>query len=277
MSTKVTDRKLRNEFEVLPTPLDSPAACGDLFSELPIGVYRAARNGLLVSANSTLLRMFGCDSLQELTETFEKLDFQLICQRPALLDRLDQEDDIKGFESEWSLRNGRRFWSRENVRVLRDESGQVLFYEGTLEEVVKNTKTAGGIEGAHLLNALMDSSPDTIYFKDSSSRFICVNKAQAKVLGLASPEEAIGKTDFDFFAPEHAKEAFEDEQGLIESRQPVIDKVERIRRADGEFRWVSATKVPMIASDGQVMGIAGVSRDITDRKNSEFERQALFR
>jgi len=64
---------------------------------------------------------------------------------------------------------------------------------------------------------------------------------------------------------------------LIKSRQPVIDKVERIRRADGEFRWVSATKVPMIASDGQVMGIAGISRDITERKNSELVRQALFR
>ena len=147
----------------------------------------------------------------------------------------------------------------------------------SVEEVVKNRKTAEGIEGAYLLSALMENSPDTIYFKDSSSRFICINDAQAKVLGLASPDEAIGKTDFDFFPHEHAQEAFADEQGLIKSRQPVIDKVERIRRADGEFRWVSATKVPMIASDGQVMGIAGISRDITERKNSELVRQALFR
>jgi PAS domain S-box-containing protein len=277
MSTKVTDRKFSDGFELLATPLDSSMASRDLFSELPIGIYRASKNGVVVSANNTLLRMFGCASPQELNGAFEKLGFLLVCQRPELLDRLSHEGEITGFESESSLRNGRLFWSRENVCVVKDESGQVLFYEGTLEEIVKNTKTAGEIEGAHLLSALMDSSPDTIYFKDSSSRFICVNKAQAKVLGLASPEEAIGKTDFDFFAPEHAKEAFDDEQGLLRSRQPVIDKVERIRRADGEFRWVSATKVPMIASDGQVMGIAGVSRDITDRKNSELERQALFR
>jgi len=86
-----------------------------------------------------------------------------------------------------------------------------------------------------LLQALMDNIPDTIYFKDTASRFTRVNKAQAQVLGVSDPKEAIGKTDFDFFTPEHAQEAYEDEQEIVKSGQPLIGKVERIRRADGQF------------------------------------------
>jgi len=122
-----------------------------------------------------------------------------------------------------------------------------------------------------LLQALMDNIPDTIYFKDTASRFVRVNKAQAQVLGVDDPKEAIGKTDFDFFTLGHARDAYEDEQEVVKSGQPLIGKVERIRRADGQFRWVSATKVPMLDEEGQVIGTVGVSRDITERVRAERE------
>jgi PAS domain S-box-containing protein len=130
-----------------------------------------------------------------------------------------------------------------------------------------------------LLYTLMDNIPDTIYFKDTEGRFTLVNAAQAEILGIETPEEAMGKTDFDYFAPDHAVEAFEDEQRIVTSGEPVVDKVERIRRADGEFRWVSVTKVPITASDGTVTGIVGISRDITERKRAEDalrRNKALF-
>ncbi len=122
-----------------------------------------------------------------------------------------------------------------------------------------------------LLHALMDSIPDTIYFKDADSRFTKINKAQARVLGLSDTDEAIGRTDFDFFTPEHAREAYADEQQLMRSQEPLIGKVERIRLADGEFRWVSATKVPIKGDDGASIGLVGVSRDITGQKLIEAE------
>lgn len=127
-----------------------------------------------------------------------------------------------------------------------------------------------------LLQALMDNIPDTIYFKDTASRFTRINKAQARVLGVSDPKEAIGKTDFDFFTPEHAQEAYEDEQEIVKSGQPLIGKVERIRRADGQFRWVSATKVPIVDEEGWVIGTVGISRDITERVQAEeaLERRA---
>jgi len=116
-----------------------------------------------------------------------------------------------------------------------------------------------------LLCALMENIPDTIYFKDIAGRFIRVNRAQAELLG-ASPEDVIGKTDFDFFTPSHASAAYADEQRIIASGEPLTSKVERIRRADGIFRWVSTTKTPITNENGQVTGIAGISRDISELK-----------
>lgn len=277
MSAKITDSNERLDF--LSSSCKPDLEVDNLFAELPIGIYRASTNGQILTANNTLVRMFGCVSLEELNNGgFERLGFQLLCQRPELRDRLNGDGEIKGYESEWALTDGPLFFTRENVRAVRDETAQILFYEGTVEEIRKVTKAENGfVDGTDLLNALMASIPDTIYFKDNASRFIRVNNAQATTLGLQSPQEAIGKSDFDFFTPEHAKDAFDDEQRLMETREPVIDKIERIRRADGEFRWVSATKVPMMNRDGEVIGIAGISRDVTERKNSELERQVLFR
>ncbi|MGE5351453.1 MAG: ATP-binding protein [Acidobacteriota bacterium] len=120
-----------------------------------------------------------------------------------------------------------------------------------------------------LLYSLMNHIPDTIYFKDKDSRFVRVNRAQAQVLGLNDPEEAIGKSDFDFFTKKHASEAFQDEQKIIATGKALIAKVEKIRRADGQYRYVSATKVPITDYRGNYIGIVGVSRDVTEVRKAE--------
>ncbi|MFP4395295.1 MAG: PAS domain S-box protein [Anaerolineales bacterium] len=127
-----------------------------------------------------------------------------------------------------------------------------------------------------LLHALMENLPDTIYFKDTASRFTRVNHAQARVLGLEDPQEAIGKTDFDYFTVEHAEEAFQDERRIIETGVPLINKLEKIQCADGVFRWVTATKVPLKDENGEVIGIVGVSRDINERVQAESRIQRLL-
>jgi len=129
-----------------------------------------------------------------------------------------------------------------------------------------------------LLNALLDNIPDTIYFKDRESRFTRINQAQAKMLGVASPEEAIGKTDFDFFDPTLAKQFFAEEQALLSSGQPLIDRTEFNPTRDGQPRWLSASKVPIRTQAGEIVGLVGVSRNITERIQVEakLRRQNEF-
>ena len=127
-----------------------------------------------------------------------------------------------------------------------------------------------------LLHALMDNIPDAIYFKDTEGRFTRVN-SHAPYRGNKAPEEVVGKTDFDFFVEEHARAAFEDEQRVIRTGVPIIDKEEKEVYPDGSTTWLSTTKVPVFDDAGRVTGIVGISRDITERKHAEESRLELAR
>jgi diguanylate cyclase (GGDEF)-like protein/PAS domain S-box-containing protein len=116
----------------------------------------------------------------------------------------------------------------------------------------------------------MDNIPDTIYFKDTSSRFTRINLAQMKVLGVTTPEEAIGKTDLDFFqTPNLARGFYQEEQKMIATGESLINRIEFNPTPDGQPRWFSATKVPIQDDAGNVIGIVGISHDITERKQVE--------
>ena len=120
-----------------------------------------------------------------------------------------------------------------------------------------------------MLQGLLDNTPDRIYFKDRHSRFTRANRSLAKLFGFAEPEPLIGKTDFDFFSQEHAQQAFDDEQRVIQTGQPVFNIEEKETWPDGHVTWTSSTKIPLRDAAGQIVGTFGISRDITSRKRAE--------
>ena len=115
----------------------------------------------------------------------------------------------------------------------------------------------------HLLRILMDHLPDSIYFKDLQSRFTRVNRAQADWLGLADPQKAVGKSDADFFPGDFAALTRALEAEIMRSGTPVLDQDECIRTPDGRQRWVSTSKLPLRNAEGVVVGLFGLSRDIS--------------
>lgn len=130
---------------------------------------------------------------------------------------------------------------------------------------------------SYLLNALLDASEDAIYFKDTESRFTRVNPFMARMFGCASPDQMVGKTDFDFFTDEHAREAYEDEQRIIKTGEPIHAKVEKETWPDGSITWASSSKMPVRDETGNIVGIVGISRVITERIEAEQEREELMR
>jgi PAS domain S-box-containing protein len=115
----------------------------------------------------------------------------------------------------------------------------------------------------------MENIPDPIYFKDCQSRFTRVNQAHARTLGAAESAECIGRSDADYFEPEDALRWRLQEEEIVRSGRPQVDRVEQLNKNQEALCWMSTTKVPMFDRGGHVSGIAVISRDITALKNTE--------
>ena len=119
-----------------------------------------------------------------------------------------------------------------------------------------------------LLQSLLDNIPDAIYFKDDKNRIVRVNRFYADGFKL-SPEDIIGKTDFDFFPKDQAQRMFDDDNYILKTGKPIIGKIERTLLPNGTYNSVTTTKIPIKNKKGRVTGTMGVTRDITAYDNTE--------
>jgi PAS domain S-box-containing protein len=124
-----------------------------------------------------------------------------------------------------------------------------------------------------MLHLLLDNSHDAIYFKDIKSRYLRISRGHPAMQFIKSPEEAVGKTDFDYFPIEHAQAAFDDEIQIISTGKPILGKFEKETSTGISEKWVFTSKLPMYDDLGTIIGTFGISRDISKIKMYENELQ----
>jgi PAS domain S-box-containing protein len=167
-------------------------------------------------------------------------------------------------------------WVHESIkgkRIDTEISLNLLSFGGKkyIQAIVRDITSRKAAEQALsqeqlLMHNMMENVIDQIYFKDLDSKFIRASRNVIERFGLTSPNEIVGKSDFDFFSHEHAQLAFDIEQKIIETRKPIIGIEERETWPDGRETWVSTTKAPFFDSKGNIIGTFGISRDITESK-----------
>ncbi|MEA3211446.1 MAG: hypothetical protein QOE70_4503 [Chthoniobacter sp.] len=138
-----------------------------------------------------------------------------------------------------------------------------------LRDIAARRRAEESLAAEHnLLSSIMDTMPNHVFLKDAKGRFILHNLAHRRYLGLQSEESIEGRTVFDFFPPAAAARFQEDDRQVIETGQPILNREEPILRDTGKT-WLETTKVPLRDTDGRIVGLVGISSDISERKAAE--------
>jgi PAS domain S-box-containing protein len=174
-------------------------------------------------------------------------------------------------------RDGSTFWIETTVSPQLGQDGkpsQYIAVSTDISEYATLRKTSAAFE------TVMKTATDHIFFKDRHSRFVRASRALLHHFGVAQLSQLRGKTDLDFFAEEHALAAAQDEQAIVRSGQPMLNKEEKEIHSDGLVTWALTSKMPWHDKDGNLIGTMGVSRDITALKHAQQEAaewQARFK
>lgn len=129
-------------------------------------------------------------------------------------------------------------------------------------------------EERNLLRSVIDNLLDSIYVKDAEGHYLLDNLAHMRSLGVDRPEKVVGKTVFDFFPPAVASKFQEDDQRVLNTGEPIVNREEVMVSDNSSVRWFSTTKVPLRNRNGESIGVIGIGRDITERKGAE---EQIFR
>jgi diguanylate cyclase (GGDEF)-like protein/PAS domain S-box-containing protein len=168
-------------------------------------------------------------------------------------------------------------WLLARTVPIYTSTGEAVWLLSSIVDQSEAQETSKALEFERdLLRTLVDTMPDHIYVKDRDSRFIMTNKAHAAHFGLRDPADQLGKTDFDFYDFDVAQALRAEELRIMESGQPQVGAVEDQSALAGRPYWLQSTKVPIVR-DGQVIGMMGISRDITELKlvQEHLSHQAL--
>lgn len=229
-------------------------------------------DGVIQTWNGGAERLYGYSAEEAIGHSVQMLSApENPDEVPRILSRLRQGQRVEPYETVRLTKTGQRVDISLTVSPIFNSKGVIIGASSIARDISERKRAEQRlIEERSLLRTLIDNLPDYIYVKDSQSRMLISNNAHAALLGVASTEETLGKTDYDFFPVEEAARFFSEEQtamqtgkALLRLEHPVTDQ------STGQQKWLETSKVPLRDNGGQVIGIVGISRDITARKLTE--------
>jgi PAS domain S-box-containing protein/putative nucleotidyltransferase with HDIG domain len=246
-------------------------------NNLEIGLFRyeMVPGKRFTDVNSSLYRMFGCASRRDFLKIALDDLFVDSTEKEIFLKILQRNKNIKLFEASFRHRSGKPFWASVTAACVFTKNNTECI-EGIIQDISskKSVHNSMLMERDFLKN-LLDNIPDAVYFKDKNNRIMKVNKFYIKGTGLRE-EEILGKTDFDFFPYEQAKQMLEDDNYVLLTGKPIVGKIEKTNLPNGDWNQVITTKIPMYDHLGKVIGTMGITRDMTAHANLEAQRVSMM-
>lgn len=239
----------------------------NLIHNMPDGVYKSTEEGRFIDANPALVKMLGYDSLEELMaiDIKTQLYFELSERYSVVLQEKERELGIYRIKK----KDGSELWVEDHGWLNFDKTNSTLFHEGILRDITERLLAEEKVrESENKLQGMISGSPDLVWLKDQNGFYLECNPRFEQFSGF-SKVNLIGKTDYDFFDKEIADFFRKNDNVAIKAGKSVMNEEVLTFASDGHIELVETLKTPIYDNKGQVIGIMGIGRDITERKRSE--------
>ena len=232
-------------------------------------VFMTTPEGRYIDFNDRLMEKFGCSSREEMLAIDVASTYANPEERQTFLEIARREGYLKEYPIRFRIRNGTVINTLTSIVPMKNPDGSVRAFIGTIRDITDSTRTKRALqESKAQLRTLIDTLPDLIWLKDPNGKYLFCNRRFERFFG-ASENEIVDKTDADFMKSETAEFFRRYDLAAIASGGPTTNE-EEIRFADDGHRELLETiKTPVYGSDGKLVGVLGISRDITERKRGE--------
>jgi len=245
-----------------------------LFENSTIGIYRTTPDGQILLANPTLIKLLGYSSFEGLAgRNLAEDGFEPSYERTHFMDIIKREGEVKGLESAWTRMDGTTLFISESARGINDKEGKIIYYDGIIEDITLRKQAEEMLrKSEQMLQMVLDNFPGVVFWKDRHSNYLGCNQSFATGAGLNSPAEIVGKTDLNLpWASTEAISYRKDDLDVMESGKGRLHITEMQHQSDGKVIWLDTSKFALRDSLGQVIGVIGVSNDISMLKMAEQE------
>ncbi len=262
IATDITERK-----EMEQALKESEERFKNLFGNLTIGLYQTRPDGKILMANPALVKMLGFSSFEELAErNLEESGYEPEYPRETFKEKILKDGEIVGLESAWKRKDGSTLFVRESARIVKDANDNVLYYEGTVEDITKRKLAEEALrENERFLNAIFQSIQDGISVLDTGLTIKYVNQTMDKWYAINKP--LTGKKCFQVY---HNRERPCDPCPTIrciKSRKTERNIVSGLPGSAVE--WIELFSYPINDEKSQVTGVVEFVRNITEQKQAE--------
>jgi len=272
MFTDITERK--NTEEALKK---SEIKYRSIFENAVEGIFQSTPEGKLITVNPTMAKIFGFSSHDEMLKNVVSIGKQLYTcseDRHRFKKTLEEKGIVEKFEAQFYRKDGTMLWGSLNVRAVKDENGNIQYYEGTLEDITSRKKTEEELKKSEeKYRDIFENAVEGIFQVTPDGRYLNVNPALAKIHGFDSPEEMMTSVQ------DIAHQLYVDPSRRAELKRRmaedgfVKDFEILMRKKDSSLQWVSVTSQAVKDSNGDILYYEGMLVDITSRKLAEEEAE----
>jgi sigma-B regulation protein RsbU (phosphoserine phosphatase) len=243
-----------------------------IFDHLVEGIFRTTLDGHYLLANMALAKIYGYRSPIELMAAITDIGQNLYVKpgrREEFVHLMQTNDTLTDFESEIYRKDGSVIWISENCRAVRDARGNLLYYEGTVEDITHGRQTEADLRNSEsLYHSLVETMPQGVFRRDAQGRFTFANRTYCKYHHVKS-EDIIGKTDFDLYPKEAAEKYWHDDLKIMEKGETVeiLEETQPVGTEEKQYHHV--IKTPLRDATSRVIGLQGMFWDVTEKKRAD--------